>query len=928
MKRRTIPAQLWVFLVVVLSFVNTAFAQSPGKIVGKVTDKKTGESLIGVTVVLQGTNNGAVTDVEGRYTLSVAAGIYTVDYKYMGYQTKSISEVAVKGGAATTLDVIIDEPRSKDLKEVVITGSYKQETINALYVAQKNNTAVSSGISADQIRRSPDKSTGEVLKRVSGTSIQDNKYVIVRGLTDRYNNATMNNVLLPSTEPDRKTFSFDIIPSGLIDNIVINKTATPDKPGDFAGGLVQVNTRDFPDEKFISIGIGASYNTQSTFKDGKSGFRGKSDYWTFDDGSRKLPSIAPGQTDFNNATGKQQDDINKAFKNTWAVDNKKKVMPGTNLQITVGNTKLWSNEQKFGYILSLTHYHTERNEFAERNDYDIDNNVYKRHNLDTTNRYSSSLGAVANFAYSLKNTKISFKNIYNRILENQTILRSVSTNPAPPFDYVTQSSLRGLVERYILSSTLQGEHGFGKKKLEWMLNYSNTNREDPDIRISNYTNDHAIVDQPVNGGTSRSFAKVNDNIYNGGASFQFPLIKDSKQTLKLGVFEQYRKRTSNYRPFSYHRSFDFSYDNLTMPPQLLFATPNLGSNGLYLRDDSSPENNYKANSNLSAGYFAFDNFITEKLRVIWGLRFESYRQQLKPVTQTGSIFTTDTTYNSFLPSANIVYALTEKTNLRLSYSNTVARPEFREIASFSFYDFLNSAAVFGNPALKQTRITNVDLRYELYPHAGETFAVAAFYKRFKNPISETWYSIDNNDRTYINLDNANTIGAELEIRKNMEFLLKKWGTNSYVFLNAAYIHSSIKNPNQTVRNINGETRPLPGQSPYLVNAGLQLNDPSNSMGLTILYNRIGPRINTVGDDSSNKLDVYENSRNLLDVQLSKKLFKNNAELKLNISDIFNNPYLLYQNKDNKKAYKEGTDYIFYSYKMGTNFSLSFNYTFH
>ncbi|KAA2244470.1 outer membrane beta-barrel protein [Chitinophaga agrisoli] len=926
MKRKTALAQLWLF-VCLLGFVHSTLAADTGKITGKVTDKKTGEALIGVTVVVQGTSTGAVTDVEGRYTLVTNVGSYTLDFKYMGYQTKSISDVAVNAGSPTSLDVIMDEPKSKDLKEVVIKGTYKQETINALYVAQKNNIAVSSGISADQIRRSPDKNTGEVLKRVSGTSIQDNKYVIVRGLTDRYNNATMNNVLLPSTEPDRKTFSFDIIPAGLIDNIVINKTASPDKPGDFAGGLVQVSTRDFPAEKFISVSAGVSVNSMSTFKDSKSGFRGKYDYWTFDDGSRKLPAGVTTQTAFNNLTGKAQDDVNRSFKNTWGTSNKK-VAPGTNLQITLGDTKMLRGDQKFGYVLSLTSNHTERNEFAERNDYDIDNHVFKRHNIDTTNRYNSTLGAVANFAYSVKNTKISFKNIYNRILDNQTTLRSLATDPQPPFHYITQSSLSAMVERYLLSSTLQGEHGFGSnKKLEWMLNYSNTNRQDPDIRISNYTDSHAIVDQPVNGGTSRSFSKVNDNIYNGGASFLFPILKNTRQTLKLGVFEQYRSRTSNYRPLSYHRSFNFSYDSLALPPQLLFATGHLGSNGLYLRDDSSPENNYEANSNLSAGYFMFDNFITSKLRVIWGLRFESYRQKLQPVSTTGAtVITTDTTYNSFLPSANVVYALTEKTNLRLSYSNTVARPEFREIASFSFYDFINSAAIFGNPKLKQTRINNVDLRYEIYPHAGETFAVSAFYKRFKDPISEIWYSIDNNDKTYVNLDDATVLGAELEVRKNLEFLLQKWGTNSFVFLNAAYIHSSIKNPENGA--INGKTRPLPGQSPYLFNAGLQFNDPGNTMGLTILYNRIGQRINTVGDDSSNKLDVYENSRNLLDLQLSKRLFKNAAEIKFNISDIFNNPYLLYQNKDSKKAYKEGTDYIFYSYKLGTNYSLSFTYTFH
>ena len=912
------------------SFLSAFAVVDNGKVTGKVTDQKTGEALIGVTVIVQGTSTGAVTDVEGRYTLNLAPGTYTLEFKYMGYQTKAVSEVVIKPGAPTVLPVIMDEPKSKELKEVVIKGSFKQETINALYVAQKNNVAVSSGISAEQIKASPDKNTGEVLKRVSGASIQDNKFVVVRGLTDRYNNATMNNVLLPSTEPDRKSFSFDIIPSGLIDNMVINKTATPDKPGDFAGGLIQVNTKDFPEEKFVTASVGMSVNTLSTFKDAQSGMRSGGDYWTFGNSTRKLPSGVPATAeDFNNVSGKAQDDLNKSFNNNWKIS-KTTVAPGTSLQLTTGNTKYYG-ERKLGYIFSITHTHSERNEFAERNDYDIDNHVYKRHNIDTSNKYSSALGAVANFAYSYKNSKISFKNLYNRILDNNTVLRQVATDPAPPFHYLSQSYLLNLVQRYILSSTLQGEHGLGNnRRLEWMLNYSNTNRQEPDIRISNYTDSHAIINQPVNGGSSRGYFKVNDDIFNGGASYQFPLMKDNKDhSLKIGAFEQYRKRFSSYRPLSYQSAPGFPYDKLTARPYELFSNENLGSNGIYLLDNTSPSGIYDAHSNLTAGYFMFDNFITKQLRVIWGLRYESYNQQLKPRTTVGSgSYTTDTTYSSFLPSANFVYALSDKSNLRLSYSNTVARPEFREIASFSFFDFQNTAAVFGNPRLKQTRISNIDLRYELYPGAGETFAVAVFYKKFKNPISESWYSLDNNDRTYINLDDANTFGAELEVRKNLEFAMGNWGKNSYVFANGAYIHSSIKNPNQTVRNINGETRRMPGQSPYLINAGLQINNPNNDMGVTVLYNRIGPRITIVGDDSSNKLDIFENSRNLLDLQLSKRLFKKAAEIKLNISDILNNPYLLYQNKDSKKSYSKGTDYVFYSYKYGTNFSLSFSYTFH
>ncbi|GAA4301913.1 TonB-dependent receptor [Compostibacter hankyongensis] len=881
---------------------------------------------------MDGSASGAITDVQGGYVISgISAGSHTVTVKYIGYATKSISDVMVKDGAVTTLDVVMDEPSSESLKEVVITSSYRQESVTSLLVNQKNSMSVSSGISADQISRSPDKNIGQVLKRVSGASIQDNKFVVVRGLNDRYNNATLNNVLLPSSEPDRKAFSFDIIPSGLIDNVVINKTALPDKPGDFAGGLIQIHTKDFPEQQFFSFTLGTSYNTISTFKDVLSGKRTARNFVGFDDGSHRLPDGVPAdQKAFNGLSGAAQDRMNRSFENTWQI-NPRKGLPAGNFQFTMGKTfygKTNSN-RKLGFILSVTDNYSETNQLAERSDYNIDTKSFNYHLLDTTGTFQSSFGALANIAYSNGRSTISFKNLYNRVYNDQTIIRHRATDPQPPFHYVTYANFHNLTERSLYSGTLEGLHAVGGNdiRINWSLNYSGLERLEPDSRIVNYTNDHAIVDQPVNGGSSRSFSNVNDNIYNGQVAVSFPFKIDAlSQELKIGGLTQYRDRKANYRPLSYHRSSSFPFDQLTLPPYLLFAPENLGSEGLYLRDDSSPENKYEANSFLKSGFAMLQNELGKKLKLIWGFRFESYHQELAPVSEKTGIRTTDTTYNSLLPSVNLIYALNKKTNLRASYSNTVARPELREIASYSFYDFLNSASVFGNPRLRQTRITNIDLRYEWYPRAGETVNAALFYKKFKDPISESWASQDNNDRTYINLNDAVSYGAEVELRKDLAFVLGDWGKNSFLSLNGSYIYSRIKNPNSSnQRNVNGDTRPLPGQSPYLVNIGLQIGDPGNTFSATILYNRTGERINTVGDDSSNKLDIFEAPRNQLDVQLRKKVFHQNGEVKLGFSNLLNANYLLYQNKNDKKSYQRG-DYTYYKYRLGTDISLSLNYT--
>ena len=245
----------------------TGVALATGNIAGKVTDEKTGEAVIGATVMVKGTALGTVTDIDGQFTLPVDGGDYTVEVKYLGYSGKEIEGISVKDGAAATLNIALAPQKKTELNEVTVRSSFKKENINALYSIQRSSATIQDGISADVIRRSPDRSTGEVLKRVSGTTVQDNKFIVVRGLNERYNVSMMNNATLPSTEPDKKAFSFDLIPANLIDNVIIYKTATPELPGDFAGGAVRISTKDFPEQKLLEVGVGFTYNDMTTGKD-------------------------------------------------------------------------------------------------------------------------------------------------------------------------------------------------------------------------------------------------------------------------------------------------------------------------------------------------------------------------------------------------------------------------------------------------------------------------------------------------------------------------------------------------------------------------------------------------------------------------------------------------------------------------------------
>ena len=467
-------------ITVLLTFTLTAgnlFAQSTGRITGKVFDQKTNETLIGATVSIQGSTKGAATDVEGHYNLAgLEPGKYIVLVRYIGYQTKTISDVEVKAGVNTPLDITIGQSQSTSLKEVVIKATYRQESVSALYAIQKNSVSISDGISSELIRKSPDRNTSDVLKRISGATIQDNKFVVVRGLSDRYNTASLDGAPLPSTEPNRKAFSFDIVPSSLVDNIIISKTASPDMGGDFAGGSVQILTKDIPDQNFVNVSVGAGYNTQSTFKDFNSGYRSVSDYFAFDDGSRKLVSNFPttDQISLRQLSAKQNIQSINSLNNDFNVYTSK-ALPTQNYQVTIGNVKeLGANKNRFGTTIALTY----------RNSQTIVPNFKQQYdNFDYTseqNKFSTNVGALANFAYSFGKSKITLKNLYNRVLDDQFTYRtgpntSNSSNDSKFYAY-------DILQKALFKTTLEGEHGLGEKssKLKWNLSYSNILNDQPD----------------------------------------------------------------------------------------------------------------------------------------------------------------------------------------------------------------------------------------------------------------------------------------------------------------------------------------------------------------------------------------------------------------------------------------------------------------
>ena len=910
----------------------SAFAQQTGKISGVISDSKSGESLIGVTVRIANTSTGASADVEGRYVISgLQPGKYMIQASYVGYATKNITEVEVKQNAATTVNVVMEAASSNQLNEVNITVKANKESVNTLYANQKSNISISSGISAELIKKSPDKNTSEVLKRVSGASIQDNKFIIVRGLSDRYNSAMLNNAVLPNTEVDKKAFSFDILPSNLIDAIVVNKTASADIPGDFSGGVVQVTTKDFPDYPFLNFSLGTSYNTQSTFKDFvTSGSRQKNMLGAYASG-RDMPANFPSRADYLNSPFADRIAASKQFTNNWGY-RKVKSIPGSNAQVNYGTTKTFKNESQFGTILSLSYRYDEKLKTSEQKAFTGD--ALGDQFSDQAYLYHTNIGGVANFAYSWGTHKIALKNMFNKVLENQFTTREGEDDSQTKFfrtaDY--------LLQRTLISNQLSGNHLLNvdrKVKLDWNLNYANTSRKEPGLKRMEYQQENSSggytrasipssgqADPRIGGNFSST---LNENLYGGAFDVTLPVSWFAKNNkLKFGYFGQYRTRDFAARVIGFIRNGDFDTSLLNLPQEQIFSSANIRENGFILNDITNGADQYDANSFLNAGYVMFDGYLAEKLRLGIGARLENYNQKLNSADNTFTPLVADTIYRNLLPSANLIYNLTDKASLRVSASQTVGRPEFREIAPFSFYDFNKNVSVVGNPNLKQSTTTNFDLGYAIYPASGQVFSIAAFYKNFENPIEQI-LQLGTSGRTfgYTNAQSASLYGVELELRRTLNFISDAF-RNFTLSTNASYMKSEVKVA--TSVNKSGK-RPLQGQSPYLINAGLQYSSKTeNAAGISLLYNRIGKRIWAVGNVQDP--DIYEHSRNMIDLQLSKQFAKSKAEVKLNYSDVLNTRAIYYQKAkaaDPNSGFNAKTDNINIADRFGSSISVSFSY---
>lgn len=900
-------------------------AQS-GVIQGYVKDATTNEPLIGATIRIENTQLGAITDLDGFYSLALPVGQYAITCSYISFIEQKIIGISLLQDQKLSFDFQM-EPEVTQIEAVVITASAKRSTVTNLVLLQQKSVSMVSGISNDEIKRSPDRNISDVLKRVSGASVQENRFVVIRGLADRYNLSLMNGISLPSTEPDKRAFSFEIFPSNLLDNLIVYKTATPDLPGEFAGGIIQLNTKEIPEEGFTQFNASLGLNTQSTGKPYLTSVKSSTDWIGLDDGTRAIPATATEE--------KLESDpytTSQLFANDWKLIEKSSMRPSQQYQFSMGRHMRVLNRD-LGVVGALTYANSPRIVTGERADFNVDLSQ-KFSYSDQVFKENILTAGLLNLGYKLAhNHKITWNNILTVSAEDQLIFRTgdqfedARTINAYSMFYTSTS---------LFNSQLIGEHAqsTGKWKAKWGLSYSQIHRDIPSYRRMLYTNNtdddqdlyYAYVPfgTPSPNYTGKFYSQQDERFYTANIDLSIPyrLITDRNQ-FKIGGLYERKRRSFDARVFGYvipnYIHHDFSLDTLSVGA--IFDPQHINENGYVLKESTDKSDSYTAGSELSAGYVMLEQFLHPRLRLIGGIRYERFQQELSSYYVKSTVEArVDTVFNDILPSAHLIFALTDQSNLRASFSQTVTRPNFREIAPFAFYEFLWEAGVFGDPSLKRTQIRNLDLRYELFPGGGQMLAATFFYKRFIHPIELIFINNQGSGTrifAFQNAPSAYDAGAELEFRMKLSAFDRWLKTQIFSDLtftgNFSWIKSAVD-----VSNIPGALpRELYGQSPYIINAGLNYQLSEQGLGVSVLVNRIGRRIWLVGQDQY--LHTYEAPRTVLDIQLTKRIFKY-GEIKFNAGDILNNQAVFYQDQNADGRFSDGDTPISVN-TLGRNFSL-------
>lgn len=932
-----------------------------GSIKGQVIDNENAEEMIGVSVLVEGASAGAITDLDGKFEIKIKPGVYTLRISYISYQTLAVENVKVVAGDVNVLDVLRMISNSEVVEGVVVRATAVRNTETALMTVKRKSPNLIDGISSASFKKIGDSDAASAMKRVTGVSVEGGKYVYVRGLGDRYTKTTLNGMDIPGLDPDRNTLQMDIFPTNIISNITVSKSFSAEQSADFTGGAVNIDLIDFADKRSMTAGVGIGYNPAMHFNNNYTTYTGgQTDAFGFDDGTRTIPTgrsqnvpqYANVLGNPSGERGKQYTTILNDFNKEMGVDRAMSLM-NYDLNFAFSDAKKVDDDYTIGYNLAITYKNeTDFYEDAEFNLFGKDAQPSKV-NLIPLERQKGDfgvnnvlIGGLAGLSLKTENSKYRLNILHLQNGEKKAgLFDFVNTNLGANFE-ADQYNLE-YSQKELTNILFDGSHRLRNNiRLDWKVSPTRSAITDPDIRFLRFR-------QPTNNISTE--AGLPERIWRFleeyNLSTKVDLAKDYRllgrdSKIKFGGSYTFKMRDYEIQSFQIQPGNTVFTGN----PDELFAEENLFSaanrNGVRYDPSFIPTNPNKFNSSLHhfGSYVSTELKIVDALKTVVGVRVEKYDQFYTGTNQTGSLSLDNDRVISDLdlfPSLNLIYALSEMQNLRFSFSQTIARPSFKEMSFAEILDPITGRTFIGSLLeettnggteilwdgnLQSSKIANLDLRWELFQDKGRMISLGAFYKRFNNPIEMVQFLADPGSFQARNVGDATVLGSEFELRQNFKFISHKLEELTFS-TNVTYTYSSIELSesefrSRTLSARDGETvertRKMAGQAPFILNSGLSYNVEKWNAEGGIFYNVQGETLLFVG--FANRTDVYSVPFHNLGLKFSKS-FGEKISLSVKASNLLND--------EREQIFKnfEAQNEIFTRLRPQRSFSLSFGYRF-
>lgn len=935
---------LLILLLLPLGFLS---AQT-GTVAGNIIDGEFVEPMAFANVLVKGTTIGTTSDFDGKYQIDLEPGNYTIVFSFVGYTTQEISDVVIKAGEVTPLDVTLG---TNSLETIVITTSAKRNTETSVLNLQKKSVVVLDGLSAQSIKSTGASNLASAVKNIPGVSIEGGKYVYVRGLGDRYTKSILNGIDIPGLDPDRNTIQMDLFPTNILDNVIVLKSASAEYPADFTGGIVDIVTKDFPTKPEYTISLGTGYNPDMHFNDKFLTYTGSdTDIFGYDDGTRDLPihryQPIPGTFEnkllLNTLTSRFQSELmakqetsNANFDFGFTLGN----------QYAIGNDNI-GYQASFSYKNETTFYENRKDGAYVKNNSDssINNLNFVLDSDGAEGINNVILNGMLGLAYKTDKSKfkVNLLHIQNGESTAGTFDQVISQDAVGGGLEPLSKNALTYTERSVTNLLLNGSHRLSDDEnafnLEWKFSPTFSKVMDKNHRITPLQQS-GEGDYFISPSASTFPLQLWRNLIEENWAAKIDLDKTIElfgkpAKLKFGGAYTYKFRDFSIDDYTFNITGDDSFisdgnvDNLLAPENLWNPTTDSGTH-LVFGDQFNPNDAYEGEHSIGATYFSAEFNVTEELKTVLGVRTEFFNSYY-----TGQ--NNSTTYNrqlildefDFFPSANLIYALSDNANLRSSYSRTTARPSFKEASVAQIFDPITNRLFIGNIDLVPTYINNFDLRYEHFGESGQMYAVSGFYKDFTDPIEQAFFLQAPTQLTVDNLGNAKVYGVELEVRQRLGFISEdlsnlKFNAN-LSFIKSELTMSDDEFDSRTLAARDGETidrkRDLQGQAPFLLNFGLDYNDSEKGLQTGLFFNVQGETLEVVGIGLVP--DVYTQPFESLNFTFNKAFGENKrSSIDFKVSNILGS--------ERESVYKSfNTQNEIYSLRSpGTEFSLGYSFKF-